>query len=168
MSRGAWTGGCRLQGFTLLEVIVVLVILGILAAIAVPRLAVPDIEEATDALIADLRQARTLAQTCYQPGGAAFNLGSSWGIDSECVASDFASAPYFEDGGDFDVELDSDGHDNVYFCYPDGLVYFDSQRRDDCPSEGESGCVTVSDGNGQERYIEITRDGVISRSEKGC
>ena len=145
----------RGRGFTLVEIVLIIVILGILAAIAVPRLGSSDIEAATDALIADLRQARTQARSCYTGGDPmTYGFGDSrdeWGVyEPDCGGSIGGSSfRYFDD--DFTV----DGPDELEFEYPDGAL-----------ANGDHESLEVGEaGNGQSRTICVREAGAIRRGE---
>ncbi|WP_167317803.1 GspH/FimT family pseudopilin [Desulfohalobium retbaense] len=71
-------------GFTLLEVIAVLVLLGVLATLALPRLSglysSLDVQEIRDQFIGDLRQARSMAQGCAKTVVNVTTSGNDWSV----------------------------------------------------------------------------------------
>ena len=72
-------------GFTLMEVVAVLVILGVLATLAIPRISglqtSMDVQEARDQLIGDLRQARSMAQACAGTDVTVENNDNGWTVE---------------------------------------------------------------------------------------
>ncbi len=101
-------------GFTMMEVVAVLVILGVLATLAIPRISglqsSMDVQEVRDQLIGDLRQARSMAQACAGTEVTVSN-GSGWTVspDTNCGHSISHNIQ--------DVNV---GSFTVSFEYPDG------------------------------------------------
>lgn len=90
--------GCRQRGFTLLEAVLVLLILGVVAAIGLPEMASVVVEQRLDAtareLAANLRSAQDLAVASAHEHAVMFNTAAN----SYVVISVTAVTPFFLSG----------------------------------------------------------------------
>lgn len=100
-------------GFTLLEVVAVLVVLGVLAALAVPRLSSglsgPDLMQAENELIRDLRMARSYAMSYQDPGNrATVNPNDYDNVTGNEITFEYPSGKL--DDGDKEITIDVGGN----------------------------------------------------------
>lgn len=120
------------QGFTLLEVVAVLVVLGVLAALAVPRLSSglsgPDLMQAENKLIRDLRMARSYAMSYQDPGNrATLNPNDYDNATGGIITFEYPSGKL--DDGDKEITIDIGGNQST-ICV---LAETGSVLRSECP-----------------------------------
>ena len=133
------------KGFTMIELIFVIVILGILASVAVPRLAATREDAEVSAAVANVRTLISDASAYYVTKGFFVNG------DNKAKWRDFTNVPLLINDSKF-----VDGKTEVITTTDDGAVYLPS---------GDIDCIVirVKDSNGaRPAYIEIakTRDNV--------
>lgn len=87
------------QGFTLIELMIVVAIIGILAAVALPAYQDYTIKARVSEVVLAASQCRTTVSEVYQTGGASSPGAGNWGCETASQSSRFVASVATDDNG---------------------------------------------------------------------